>query len=285
MTEKSAMEVDLGKLRQAMRDMTIPPRPDVITALFEEKAKDEPDLARVAKHISADVGLAAAILRTVNSPFMGLPRKVTSVPQAIDLLGLRNTASIATGLVLRHMVHGDHGAAMERFWDTAENVALISAFLARRLRGIPPDEAYTYGLFHDCGIPLLLQRFPDYKKTLAHANSADGAEFWEVEEAETGTHHSAVGYFLARSWGLAEDLCRAILMHHEPGVFSAAGETEATRNYVGIGLLAEHIHHSTARTAEDVEWEKFRASTLKHFGLEDEDYKSLAEDAQSILAA
>lgn len=279
------MEVDLGKLRQAMRDMTIPPRPDVITILFEEKAKDDPDLTRVAKHISTDVGLAAAILRTVNSPFMGLQRKVTSVPQAIDLLGLRNAASIATGLVLRHMSHSDHGAVMERFWDTAENVALISAFLARRLRGIPPDEAYTYGLFHDCGIPLLLQRFPDYKKTLAHANSADGMEFWQVEEAETGTHHSAVGYFLAKSWGLSEDLCRAILRHHESGVFDAAGETEATKNYVGIGLLAEHIHHSTARTVEDVEWERFRVPTLRHFGLEDEDYKNLAEDALGILPA
>jgi len=274
------------ELEQAfVKNLAIPPRPQVVSMLFEEMSRDEPDLRRVAKVISADVGIAGAMLKTVNSSAFGLSRKATSVAQAIDLLGMRNVSGIATGLAIRHSISGAANAALDRFWDSAEKTAIISAHLARVLREVPADEAYTLGLFHDCGIPLLLRQFPAYKETLARANRSAERSFTQTEEAEVGTHHAAVGYFLARSWHLSEPLSMAILRHHDIEAFADASVPGAVRSFIGIIHLAEHIQHLMMRSTVDVEWVKFEAVVLRHFSLGEEDFINLVDGAQESLQA
>lgn len=266
-----------------VRNLAIPPRPEIVNVLFEEMSRDEPDLARVGQKIAADVGLAAAMLKVANSALFGGSGRARSVYQAIDLLGMRNVSSIATGLVIRHSLGGGKNAALERFWDTAEKVAMICAYLAKALRGIPVDEAYTLGLFHDCGIPLLMERFPNYRETLARANRAADRSFFSVEDEDIGTNHGAVGYFLARSWSLHDDLCNAIRWHHEPDVFRDPEVSETVRNYVGLIHLAQHVQHRQMRSTTDVEWSKFVDAVLGHFALGEEDFINLVDGAQESL--
>lgn len=261
--------------------LRIPPRPQAICVLHDEARKESPDLGRIARAIASDVGLSGAMLRTANSPAFGLSRKVSAIPQAIAVLGLKNAASLATALALRGAFSAQ--ASMERFWDTAEKVAILSATLARRLRGVSPDEAYTIGLFHDCGIPILMQHKPNYKQTLARANCAGDRPFVAVEEEEIGTHHGVVGYFLARSWELSDALCKAILWHHDTETFSDPGIGDGVRNYVGIIHLAQHVHHLLMRDTPDVEWMKFEAVVLTHFALTEEDFLNLMDDARDTL--
>ncbi|MDD5175044.1 MAG: HDOD domain-containing protein [Sterolibacterium sp.] len=256
--------------------LQIPPRPEVVTALMEEKNREEPNFKRIAKLITVDVGLSAAMIKAVNSAAFGLDRKLASVPQALHLLGLKQVTSIATALVVRNMSGGRSSASLERFWDSAEKVALICARIAKQLR-VPADEAYSYGLFHNCGIPMLMQHFPSYKDALTAANREEGKSFTACEEAGVGTNHSAVGYFLARSWNLPNELCQAILRHHELEVFDVTKVEDHMLNYIGIGHLAEHVHHLSARNGEDIEWSKFEDAVLKHFGLSDEDYQDIVE--------
>lgn len=267
-----------------LKNLTIPPRPQVVSVLFEEMSRDEPDLRRVGSSISADVGLAGAMLKVVNSPAFGLSRKATSVNQAIGFLGMRNISSIATGVVMRHSLGGGaQAAALDRFWDSAEKTAMLCTYLARSLRGIPPDQAYTLGLFHDCGIPLLMRQFPTYEETLARAGRSGERSFTEVEESELGTHHAAVGYFLARSWQLPDMLCMAILRHHDVEAFSDAAVPDAARNYIGIVQIADHIHHKLTRSTVDVEWIKFESAVLRHFGLNGEEFLNVVDNAQESL--
>ena len=263
-------------------NLSIPPRPEVVNLLLAEKDKEQPDLRRVAQAIMADVGLAGAMLKAVNSPAFGLRRKATNVATAVDLLGMKQVATLAMGLVLRHVEGG--GPAMDRFWDTAEKVALTTSYLAGRLRGIGREEAYTYGLFHDCGIPMMMQRYPDYKTVLLQANQAYDEAFTEVEDKALGTHHAAMGYFLAKSWYLPDDLCQAILRHHETGVYDpGAGAGEGVLTMIGIGHIAGHVHHTYMRTGDDAEWAKFKPLVCRHFGLDQEDLINLLEDAQGFL--
>ena len=267
-----------------VKNLTIPPRPQIVSVLFEEMSRDEPDLRRVAKCIAADVGLAGAMLKVVNSPAFGLARKATSVAQAIDLLGMRNVSGIATGLVIRHSIGNSSAAAgLDRFWDSAEKTAVISAHLARALRDVPADEAYTFGLFHDCGIPLLMRQFPAYRETLARANRSAERSFTQIEEEDVGTHHAAVGYFLARSWQLPDSLSMAILRHHDIEVFHDAAVPGAVRSFIGIVHLAEHVQHLLMRSTVDVEWAKFDDAVRHHFALGEEDFINLVDSAQECL--
>jgi HD-like signal output (HDOD) protein len=268
-----------------LKDLEIPPRPDVVTILFYEMGRDEPDLDRVTKAIAKDPGLAAGILRAANSPFFGLNRAVSSVPRAISVLGLQHFSNIATGLAIRFaMMQGDKARRFERFWDTAEKSALLGHYLAERLRGVAADEAYTFGLFHDCGIPILMQRFAHYEQTLKRANEATGVSFTKVEEVEIGTSHSILGYFLGRSWSLSDDMCQAILRHHEVMVFEDPAVPGNVLSLIGIGLLSEHTLQLTMRSSEDAEWNKFRSAVMRHFALTEEDLINLQDGAQAVLA-
>lgn len=276
----------LDGYESVLRDLALPPRPEIVTILFEEMSSDDPDLPRITKHITADVALSAGMLRAANSPLFGLARKISSVPQAVSILGLRHVANIATGLAIRYTLSaGDKGRSFERFWDTAEKTALICHYLAEKVGGIPADEAYTFGLFHDCGIPVLIQRFPRYEDTLKRANEASGVAFTKVEEVETGTSHCILGYFLARSWLLSDEMCQAILLHHELKALEDPATAGAVRNLIGIGQLAEHVQHLTMRSSEDIEWDKFEAAVMRHFALSGEDLINLVDGAQAIIGA
>lgn len=267
-----------------IKDLPIPPRPAVIMILQEELAKPEPELDRVKQTIAKDVGISGAMLKLVNSSAFSLSRKVTSVPQAIDIIGLRNVTNLATGIALRQQMGSGKGNSLERFWDSAEKVATLCAYLARQLRGIPPDEAYTYGLFHDCGIAVLMQHVGNYREVLAAANVAGEESFTTVEDRLIGTNHAVVGYFVARSWSLAKPLCRAIQLHHDLDAFTGeAREDVPCLNYVAIGHLSAHIHHLTMRSSIDHEWEKFGAAVLAHFGLDEEDFVNLVDNAGQSL--
>lgn len=267
-----------------MKDLAIPPRPEVVMVLQQELRQEEPDLKLIKKSIAADVGLSGAVLKTVNSAAFGLTRKIASVPQAIDIAGLRNVGNIVTAMALRQMMSKPGTPSLERFWDTADKVAQLCAHIAKKLRGIPPDEAYTYGLFHDCGIAVLMNRFSNYREALIEANKEEDQRFTSSEERLVGTNHSIVGYFLARSWSISPELCRAILLHHELDVFSGEAKDDiACLNYVSIGHLGEHIHHTKTRTTHDPEWAKFRAPILSHFGLDEEDFIELVDYAEEAL--
>ena len=252
--------------------------------LMEEMQRPEPDLKRVAQVIQTDPALAGAMLKVVNSPAFGLATKASSVSQAISYLGFRNINSIVSGLALRQAM-ASPVAGLERFWDAAEQVAALCASLTKRIRGIARDQAYTVGLFHDCGIPLLMQRFPAYKDTLVRANQGEGRSFDQIEQDELGTSHTSVGYFIAKSWHLPEEICRAILMHHSPDTFLPEQNlSDTTKNFVGLISLAEHIHHRRQRIEVDIEWERMGPMVLKHFGLDETDYLDLIDFAEEILA-
>jgi HD-like signal output (HDOD) protein len=268
--------------QEFVRNLTIPPRPEIVSVLFEEMSRDEPDLAKVSHNISSDVGLSAAMLKAANSPAFGLSRKLSSVDQAVGFLGMRNVSGIATGLAIRHALSGGSAENHRQFWDMAEKTAILCATLARTLRGIAVDEAYTFGLFHDCGIPLLMHRFPKYEATLARAGRGEQG-FAEVEQADVGTHHGAVGYFLTRSWQLPDDFCRAVLWHHDTEVFEDRSVDEPVRNFVGIVHLAEELLNRVLCDEPGGEWARFEAHVLDHFGLGEDDLISLTDAARDAI--
>lgn len=289
--------IDISRYESLLKDFSIPPRPQVVTALFGEMSKDVPDLNRVSKVIASDPALAGGVLKVANSPLLGLSRKATTVAQAVKLLGLHQASAIATGIAIRHSLGGSAG--LEKFWNDSERVALIGSYLARSeitaeigahvahaLRGLRTDEAYTYALFHDCGIPILLQRFPQYVETLRYAEEVVDTPFWKVEEDEVGTHHGAVGYYLARSWGLPQDLCHAIFSHHETGSLDPQGGlSRASRNLIAVGHLAEYVYAASHRGRVEAQWGLFKQQVMGHFGLDEAGLIELVDAVESALHA
>ena len=69
-------------------NIVIPPCPRIVLAMVDEARRDEPDFIKLDKLISGDMGLAAAVIKTANSPYYGLNHKVLAVKSALHVLGL-----------------------------------------------------------------------------------------------------------------------------------------------------------------------------------------------------
>ena len=70
-------------IEKTLKGIAIPSRPQVLLQIESELRKDDPDPRIVARLIEADVGLTAAVLKTVNSPFFGLAKRTSSAAQAV----------------------------------------------------------------------------------------------------------------------------------------------------------------------------------------------------------
>ncbi len=244
---------------------------------MDEKARDEPDLGLIAEAISRDVGISAALLKTVNSPFFGLRQPVRSVSQAVNLLGLSRVVTLANSLALRTSVNAQ---GIERFWDQSSRTAMISAWLAGKF-GHNRDNAHLFGLFRDCGIPLLMKRFKDYKETLRIAND-DPRGFTSVEDERHGMNHAVIGAILARNWQLEELQRNAIRSHHELDVFTAS-QDGGLKNLVAIAHLAGQLESRYSRNRDDGEWKRFGPAVLSWLMIAEEDVEPLAQEVGSLL--
>lgn len=276
------------RLEQSLLEIGIPPCPEILLNLLMESRKEEPDFQRIEKLISADVGMAAALIKTVNSPFYGLRIKVHSVIQAIHILGLSRMFLMVTGMVLRDVLKGMGKLDMDRFWDASTKIAIISSYIAGRLpylayekmrRTIDKDEAYTYGLFQDCGIPLMLNHYPGYKDVLSQANLSSSEKFTDIEDRQYGQNHAMVGYYLAKSWGLPESMYLAVRFHHEHAVLAQDRSIlwDASRDLVALALLAEHSIQLLTGKSHSCEWDKGGAWVMEWFGLGDEELASIVK--------
>lgn len=256
----------------------IPPRPAVVLAVMDEKSKAEPDLMVIGDAISHDVGVAAALLKTVNSPLFGLRNPVRSIPHAVSMLGLRQVSTLVNSLALKTTLNTQ---GIERFWDQSARIATLSAWLAGKL-GHDRDNAHLFGLFRDAGIPLLMRRFKDYKDTLRLANQPDAPGFTVVEDSRHGVNHAMVGAIVARNWLLSENLRVAIARHHDPDLFSSQTDSEI-KNLVALSHLAGQIESRATRNQNDSEWKRLSEPALAWLMLGDEDVEELTLLATSLL--
>lgn len=267
---------DVGRL---LKGIDIPPCPQILAALLAEVRQPAPNPGRVAALISQDVALAAGVMKIANSALFAPAREVNTVSEAMNFLGLGAVfRTVVTELLRTALAAGDQ-ARLDRFWDSAAHAAAVCAQLATAVPGTTRDAAYGFGLFRDCGIPVLLRRFPDYRETLGLANADPRHPFTFVEEARHGTHHAAIGCLMARNWGLSEAVSQAILCHHDYAVLEdGAGLPRESRVLVAISVVAEQVVAQHLRQQHDVEWEKGRYAAATFLGLTQAGLRDLVDD-------
>lgn len=272
----------------SLREIGIPPRPSVLQEIDRERAKPEPDFKRLTELISSDVALAAAVIKTANAPAFGLSRKVGVISEAVVLLGLSPVMQTVAGIVLQRVFRYSPG--MERFWDSSAAVARVSSWLVQRLdlqRRVRPGDIYTFGLFRDCGIPLLMGPFAEYRAVLAEANAARDRAFTEVEDAVLGMNHAVMGARLAVEWGLPDEMVQAIELHHDVGCLSGEveGLTPRGRLMVALAQLAEYLIQIQTGQGQTCEWFKLGTVCLDVLDIGPDLLTSLGPECAELMTA
>ncbi len=276
-------EVAADSVSDILKTIFIPPCPVVVAALLEEARCADVDFNKIIRLISGDLSLAASMMKTANSPIFALRNKVETVQKAAAVLGLKNILCIVNGLALKRSLSPE-GVSMERFWERSNYHATVSTRLARRVPGISQEDAYTFGLFHDCGIPILMQRFPDYKETLVAANRSAKA-VWEIETERHGTDHVTVGAMLAHNWHLPELIVKAVRMHHNFEILAdnASTVSDEVRALTAISLLADHLIARFLEVPDEAEWMAHGTAALNYLNFDEDELAELQCDVEEDL--
>ena len=159
----------------------------------------------------------------------------------------------------------------------------IAAWLAGKCKlpgGLRPADAYTFALFRDCGIPVLLIPFPEYGKVLQAANAATDACFTDLEEQQLGINHAVVGAELAEGWLLPPEICAAIRHHHSlEHLVDESGNSlpAASRSLIALAQTAEHLLQIATGLSQTSEWQKLGAACLDVLALDKDSFAGLLD--------
>ncbi|CAD5372070.1 HDOD domain-containing protein [Rubrivivax sp. A210] len=283
-TERVAQELDLSRKRGELRKILIPPCPDLLVRLQAAMAETEPDLSEIARIAGSDVAMSATLLRNANSPLHAVGQPVATVGQAMNRLGLIETAAVLTGFLVRHAIPVDH-PQLRHFWEHAAIRAATLHFIARHLPGLVPELAHLYGLFCHVGMPVLLQSVRGYGGTLVEARARIDRSFIATENANHRTDHAVVGALVARTWHLEPTLVAAIRLHHDLESLADDGTEAEIHTLVAAGLLAEYLMRRREGLDPENDWTQFGAQALAWLQLSADDLADWTQPLQAELDA
>ncbi|TVT49300.1 MAG: HDOD domain-containing protein [Denitromonas halophila] len=195
----------------------LPPPPKVMTDLLALFARPEVDARSIADTIASDLTLSLRTLKVANSPFYGLSKRISTVHDAIAILGFRALRMLALAVGSAQLMHLPPAlrASMGHLLRHSTRCAMLARLLAEKA-GAAGEEAFTAGILHDVGKIVLAQTEP--VQTPEHGTTSDWILHSDTiaERAAFGTDHAEAGQILLRHWKFPEALCEAAGRHHQP---------------------------------------------------------------------
>jgi diguanylate cyclase (GGDEF)-like protein len=204
-------------------DTRLPTLPGIAQRIIEVVNDPEADVQAIAEVVATDPSLSAEVLKVINSPFFGLPHKITTVFHAVNLMGSHAVKNLALGFSLvKHLRNGDGGGAptgsfdFSGFWKRSLATGVAARALARRRIPEFCEDAFFLGLLHDIGMLALFQAIPDQYTLVLQEIAASGCNAQAAERQVLGFDHAHLGAYLATSWGLPASFSTPLLRHHRP---------------------------------------------------------------------
>ncbi|MDD2711032.1 MAG: HDOD domain-containing protein [Verrucomicrobiae bacterium] len=226
---------------------TLPPLPAAVQKLTEMTKDTETSYDEMAEVISTDEMLTSRILRVANSPFYGLAQRVSTVSQAIVVLGMQGVKSIAIGVSVFGFKAGSGNTEFlkrEDLWRHALGVATGAKLLATHFELENWEEAFVGGMLHDIGKIILMECFSAQYSEVLKAASTGAKSLQQLEQEAFGINHSNLGAEICRRWKMPASLARMISMHH---VNARTSENSIKLDHI---LFAVRIADNLARIAK-----------------------------------
>lgn len=229
--------------------------PQVVMRVMDLTNDPKATAADLEKIIALDQALAAKILTLANSSYYGLPRRISTLREAVVFLGFKTLRNMAMTITTFNMFLGrsDTPALARRdLWrhsvDTAQCARVVAGLLhpaAQEAVGV--DQAYTCGLLHDVGKMALDRSRHALFVSITQISHAHRVRFSVVEAEVLPFGHGQIGSALATRWNLPPMLCEAIGFHHTPRLAELNPKLTATI------FLANEVAHYLSLSVEEQE--------------------------------
>jgi putative nucleotidyltransferase with HDIG domain len=270
----------LQQLVQTVRDL--PALPEVVVRVMRLAEDPRSDAQSIARVIATDQAMAARVLKLANSAFYGLPRRVSTLSEAVVILGFRTIKNLAIAASTFELLNREiAGYWLQRgeLWRHSLACAIGAQLIARRVRLPVSEEAFVAGLLHDIGKVAINLFVREQFDQIMERALQDRIPFVEAEQAVLGFNHAMAGGLIAEKWNLPPLLVSVIKYHHQP---SSAPEKEPMISVVhladllsitmGMGIGGDGLYYV------------LEEGTLPMFGLEQADIDELCEQIVDQMA-
>ena len=200
----------------------LPTLPGIVTRVMHIVHDPSSSSSDVAFIVGQDLSLSAKVLRLSNSAFYGMPHTITSIHNAVVILGFKIINTIVLSLTVFDMFpHEKKSSLFNRtaFWRHCTSCGLICRFLSQRIKSFvlfDPEEAFCAGLLHDIGKVAMEQYLhDDFHKALKHAKHKN-IPLYDAEKETLGYAHTDVAHWLTSGWQLPDAISLPLSHHHDP---------------------------------------------------------------------
>lgn len=199
---------------------SLPTLPEIYTRVSDMLEDDNSSVNEIGNIIATDPAISYKILTMVNSAYYGLPNEISSITQAISLLGRFRLKQILIGALLSEIFQGldSEYFSLHDFWKHSIRTAIIANQLARYSEySKEPETLFTAGLLHDVGRLILASQMPE---VLVEIEARAEKTRWSIEDAELdviGITHSEIGGALMLKWGFPDLIWVCVKHHHDIG--------------------------------------------------------------------
>ncbi len=217
MPEPNTRPPELGDLLDNLTDM--PSLPTVVAQLTRLIANPRTTAAEINTVLSSDPALVARILKLVNSSFYGFSRRITTITNAVVILGFNQVRNLALSAFIFDSFATGPGSAsfeMKAFWRHCIGSAFLAAQLARHLDTKLEEDAFICGLLHDLGKFVMVQRVPEHLSMVMREVEARDVLFYEAEAQVLGYNHALLGAMVMERWNLPVNMVDVVRHHHDP---------------------------------------------------------------------
>jgi len=266
----------LGKIEK------LPMLPTVAVKLLEVTEDENSSALDLAKLIETDQALAAKTMRMANSAFYGRSREISTLRDAVALIGFGAVRSTVLTTFFMEIFKGSTdrtGFDVEAFWLHSLACAICCRELGKRSHGPASfaEEAFVCGMLHDAGKILLNNHMPeDYKRVMEYVTKQN-LTIAEAEREVLEVDHAQVGSELLRLWNLPDHETRAISLHHQPPCETASQDPGSKlAEIIKLGNAIIRIQRIGSGGDEIPRFVEPKA--LASLGLTQEDVSQLAED-------
>jgi len=229
----------------------LPAMPSSITEVISACDDQDMTVGQLSQVVLRDQNLTANILKLANSSFYGHARRVTTVTEAVVMLGFSAIKSLAISSHTARLLSGGlpgYGLQQGELWRHSISVAFTARRLAVEVKLAPVEEAFIAGLLHDIGKTILSSYMENAFDEVTRIAQERRMPFHEVEAELLGFDHAELGAQVAAAWSFPPELEEAIRFHHspsgatlKPALAHCVHLADAACMMLGVGLGADGL--------------------------------------------
>lgn len=234
------------------------PLPAVAVRVLGLGEDDRFSAHELAAIIASDQALTARVLRLANSAYYGYARRITTVRDAVVLVGFRALRSSALTSCVMDALPPSPNLDYQAFWRFSVACGLLAELIGRT-EGVPHDHAFTGGVMHGLGLLALDQHRPDALRAVLDVAGAEGLSLPDAERRVLGFTHADLGAALAEHWNFPAELVDAIQAQARttadpPDRASVAGLVMRARVFARASGLSDGVDSAPPAPEPREEW-------------------------------